>query len=274
MREPHPVPPKRAGAVECSGCTRCWPVRDGIPRILSEGRLGSRDKAMRCVYDAFAPFHDMAVDHVLPLVQRQSARSLRASYIEHIELDGLEEERGDSDAPIRILEVGAGAGANLRLVSGALSDARVEYEYWVLDMSENMMSRAIGRSAELEGGVLAGVLGDAHYLPFEEAAFDRVFHVGGIAAYDDPQRALREMARVAKPGTPIVVVDEQLDPRGTCLFQRLAYDLLTIGAPHDGAPDDDLLPEGTEDRLVEQITSFYYCLRFRWRPPAAEAATS
>src|SRR6266446_239626 len=51
-----------------------------------------------------------------------------------------------------------------------------------------------------------------HAALLADATFDRVFHVGGINGYRDVRKALAEMARVARAGTPIVVVDEELDP--------------------------------------------------------------
>jgi ubiquinone/menaquinone biosynthesis C-methylase UbiE len=104
---------------------------------------------------------------------------------------------------------------------------------------------------------------DAHALPFPDAFFDRVFHVGGIATYRDTARALAEMARVARPRTPIVVVDEQLDARGShSLLRRLAFSAITFYDPAPHAPRECLPPTAC-DVLEEQVSAFYYCLRFR-----------
>jgi ubiquinone/menaquinone biosynthesis C-methylase UbiE len=50
--------------------------------------------------------------------------------------------------------------------------------------------------------------GEAERLPFRDAIFDVVFHVGGINFFNDRARAIREMIRVARPGTRIVIADE------------------------------------------------------------------
>jgi ubiquinone/menaquinone biosynthesis C-methylase UbiE len=115
------------------------------------------------------------------------------------------------------------------------------------------------------------VLGDAHALPFPDHAFDRVFHVGALGSMRDARRALAEMARVARPGTPIVVVDEQLDPaRDSSAYARLMFRVLTFYDPDPRCPTDSL-PEGAVDVLEEQVSRFYYCLRFRM-PPARDHA--
>ncbi|UKJ06061.1 class I SAM-dependent methyltransferase [Solitalea lacus] len=45
-------------------------------------------------------------------------------------------------------------------------------------------------------------------LPFEDEYFDVVFHCGGIYYFNDKQRAILEMTRVAKPGTKLLIVNE------------------------------------------------------------------
>ena len=50
--------------------------------------------------------------------------------------------------------------------------------------------------------------GQAGHLPFRAEVFDCVFHMGGINFFSDPDRAIREMIWVAKPGTKIVISDE------------------------------------------------------------------
>jgi ubiquinone/menaquinone biosynthesis C-methylase UbiE len=57
------------------------------------------------------------------------------------------------------------------------------------------------RSAELFHG-------EAEHLPFCDETFDVVFHVGGINFFNDRAAAIREMIRVAKPRTKLLIVDE------------------------------------------------------------------
>ena len=45
-----------------------------------------------------------------------------------------------------------------------------------------------------------------------------MLHIGGINFFDDKARALAEMARVAKPGVRVVVVDE--NERGARAYER------------------------------------------------------
>lgn len=45
-----------------------------------------------------------------------------------------------------------------------------------------------------------------------------MFHLGGINFFDDKARAIAEMVRVAKPGTRIVICDE--NERGARAFEH------------------------------------------------------
>ncbi len=48
------------------------------------------------------------------------------------------------------------------------------------------------------------IVGQAEALPFPDATFDNLFSLGAINHVNDPGTALREMARVVKPGGTIV----------------------------------------------------------------------
>src|SRR5699024_12623425 len=50
--------------------------------------------------------------------------------------------------------------------------------------------------------------GNAEVLRFQDDCFDVVFHVGGINFFNNKQAAIKEMIRVAKSGTKIIIVDE------------------------------------------------------------------
>lgn len=50
------------------------------------------------------------------------------------------------------------------------------------------------------------VLGDAEQLPFDDGSFDTVLCVNVLHLVESPVRAMREMARVLKPGGHLVVI--------------------------------------------------------------------
>jgi len=244
------------GVLRCAGCGGEFAIRDGIARFVDEAQISGLEAFMRFIYDHLAVLHDPAVDYLLPLLQSSSAESLRAGYLRRLALDALGGRRA------RILEVGVGSGANLPLLEAALP-ADADVEVWGVDLSLGMLAQCRRRLEAAHGRRVRLLHADAHALPFRDAAFDRVFHVGGIATYRDPARGLAEMARVARPGTPIVVVDEQLDPSGAhSWFHRLAFRAITFYDAEPTAPRPHLPPDATDVR-EEQVSRFYYCLTFR-----------
>jgi ubiquinone/menaquinone biosynthesis C-methylase UbiE/uncharacterized protein YbaR (Trm112 family) len=249
-----------SGRLRCSTCPHDWPVEDGLAVLIDEGRLPLPDRAMRCVYDLIAPIHDYGTFVLLPLLQGSSEASTRDGHMRRLDLAAL--ARSADGRPPRILEVGIGSGGNLPWVARDLP-ADLEVEIWGVDISRRMLAYCRQRLARDPGLAVRLLLADGHALPFPDASFDRVYNVGGIGGYGDPCRALTEMARVARPGTPIVVVDEQLDPRGDhTICQRLAFAALTAALPSVRCPTDDL-PPGVVDVVEEQVSRFYYCLTFK-----------
>ena len=102
---------------------------------------------------------------------------------------------GGLDAASRVLEIGIGTGRV------ALPLAALVRGVWGVDLSRPMMQRL---RAKQSGEPVYPLEGDAARLPFPAAAFDaavavHVFHVIG-----DWQEALRELARVLRPGAPLI----------------------------------------------------------------------
>jgi ubiquinone/menaquinone biosynthesis C-methylase UbiE len=231
-----------------------------LPRLYREEDVQGTDRLLRYLYDALPRFHNPAVTYLLPLVEFGRESTLRNGYMKRLELSAL--ARRPRSRGLRILEVGIGAGANLTLLRRDLPP-QVEAEVWGCDLSLGMLDQCRRVAARLHWPKLKLVVADAHALPFPEHSFDRVFHVGGIGAFRDPRTALAEMARVARPGTPVVVVDEQLDrARWNTLYHKLAFKVLTFYDPSPHCPREHL-PADCHDVVEEQISRFYYCLSFK-----------
>ncbi len=102
----------------------------------------------------------------------------------------------------------------LRLLDVAIGDGI--YTSWLpedwsivgVDVSTTQLAACQRRNA---GRDLRLVLGEAEDLPFRDGAFDAVLSNGGFNHFTDPEAALREMARVAKPGAPVIIADEAPD---------------------------------------------------------------
>lgn len=249
-----------AGALACAGCGARWPVEDGLARLYREELVRGSDRLLRRFYDGVPWLHDPFVRTSFPLFQVGTEDEFRDGYMPRLDLGALAPRGGGE--PVRILEIGVGCGANLPLLRRDLPPA-LPVEIWGCDLSVGMLGVLRGRLRR-EGDAEIRVLAcDAHALPFRDGTFDRVFHVGAMNSYRDPRTALAEMARVAAPGTPIVVVDEQLDrSRKHGLYRRAMFRLVTFYDDDPRCPIEDL-PEGASDVTEEQLGRFFYCLTFR-----------
>ncbi|MDC0708012.1 methyltransferase domain-containing protein [Stigmatella sp. ncwal1] len=250
------------GALTCERCNMRWPVTDGLPRLYREGQVRGTDRLMRVIYDGLPSLHDPMTFLLTPVLQATTEARLREGYLHRLELRALR-PRPDGQ-PLRLLEIGIGSGANLPLIERELPPG-LDIELWGMDLSQGMLAECRKRISKKGHRGVRLLMGDAHTLPFADHSFDRVFEIGGVGGYHNPRRALEEMARVARPDTPIVVVDEQLDPtRPHSLATRAAFRLLTFYTRDAHCPRELLPPEAT-GVLAEQITRFYYCLTFRTR---------
>jgi SAM-dependent methyltransferase len=249
------------GALACRACAARFEVRKGTAALYREAEVTGTDRLLRRVYDGLPGVHDPLVRFSFPWAVGEREQQSRSRYLQRLRLERLRDEVGAA-RPARILEIGGGTGSNVPLLRERERAGGVPLEIWAVDLSLGMLRLFEERMRFAGDGATRALLADAHALPFPAGAFDRVFHVGAVNGYRDPGAALREMARVARPGTPIVVVDERLDPAGSHgLLRRLFFKWMTIYDRDPHAPVEHLPPDATEVR-VEQLGRFFYCLTF------------
>jgi ubiquinone/menaquinone biosynthesis C-methylase UbiE len=224
---------------------RCFTLRDNIPCFVGE-TTGLNRKYQR-MYDRLAPFYDAAENLYFWMMRKEGIRGILRQAL-HV------------PAKARMLEVSVGTGANLtRLPQDA--------ELYGLDLSWGMLLRCRRKMRRLSRDVFL-CQGEAERLPFRDSSFDVVFHVGGINFFNDRARALREMIRVARPGTRIVIADEteqavQTVYERTPFVRRFFKSRETVVR----APTELVPPEMQEVRLETAFGDKMYILSFR--TPAA-----
>ena len=221
-----------------------FPVRDGIPIFLVPGETSGANQRYQAMYDRIAPFYDISTW----LYSRWKGMSVEARLREY--LDELEVKAGD-----RVLEVSVGTGRNLQFLPRSA-------QFFGLDLSRGMLKQCQRNAAKWKLDVTL-FAGTAERLPFQEEVFDVVFHFGGINYFNDKAAAIREMIRVARPGTKFVIGDEnealakkyeKLPVTGGFYSNRNQ----AISAPVD------LLPPEMQDVQVKDIAGGdLYCLSFR-----------
>ncbi len=118
----------------------------------------------------------------------EKRNALHKRLVEGIDAEEMLFEAVKEFGPKRVLEVGCGAGAMAQRVRDELGA-----EVVAIDTSERMIE--LTRQREVEAYV-----GDAQELPFGDGEFDCVFAGWVLYHVLDRERAIRECARVLRPG--------------------------------------------------------------------------
>jgi SAM-dependent methyltransferase len=117
------------------------------------------------------------------------------------------------DPAIRLLDVAIGDGAYTSWLPSGWSVVGVDVSTAQLAACQR---RNPGRDLRL-------ILGEAEDLPFSDRSFNAVLSIGGFNHFNDPEKALQEMARVALPGAPVVVSDEMPDLTERMLGHKIGW---------------------------------------------------
>jgi phosphatidylethanolamine/phosphatidyl-N-methylethanolamine N-methyltransferase len=149
-------------------------------RIVGIGRID--ESAVLDAYRRWAPVYDYTFGVVAKEGRRHAAQLINES-------EG------------RVLEVGVGTGLSL-------PDYEDHLEVVGIDLSPDMLEKARERVAE---EALTHVTGlhemDAGDLRFPDASFDTVVAMYVMTVVPEPERVMRELARVTKPGGQVMLVN-------------------------------------------------------------------
>jgi SAM-dependent methyltransferase len=150
-------------------------------------------------------------------------------------------ERTGLEPGWRVLDVGCGVGAFL-----CLTAARGVVPCGI-DASESLVAFARTRLPDADLQV-----GEMEHLPWEDASFDLVTGFNSFFFADDMVAALRQAARVAKPGAPVVVQVWGAHERCELEAMKEVARPFLPPRPPDAPPDPDLSQPGALRTLAEQ----------------------
>ena len=128
----------------------------------------------------------------------------------------------DSLAPAEgehLLEVGPGTGYYSLTVAERLGSGTLE----LFDLQQEMLDHVTRRAAGAGLTNLVPTQGDATALPYPDGSFDGAYLTVVLGEIPDQDGAVRELARVLRPGGRLVVGEIVLDPhfvRGSVLRAR------------------------------------------------------
>jgi ubiquinone/menaquinone biosynthesis C-methylase UbiE len=109
----------------------------------------------------------------------------------------------------RILEIGPGTGYySLRVAERLGPEGPLE----ILDIQHEMLAHTTRAARERGLENVVATEGDARSLPYEDGQFDAAYLVTVLGEIPDQQAAIRELARVVRPGGRVIVGELFGDP--------------------------------------------------------------
>jgi len=106
----------------------------------------------------------------------------------------------------KVLEVSAGTGKDSEIIASRLNN---NGGLWLLDISPDMLAYNMLRLKDVEIPT-EFVVASACALPFINNYFDALYCFAGIGHFPDLPKALKEMARVVKPGGKVVFSEKHV----------------------------------------------------------------
>jgi ubiquinone/menaquinone biosynthesis C-methylase UbiE len=234
------------GNLTCFTCQKKFPVSQGIPHFIKQEDLSGFNKTFARMYDWFSWIYSTFSKIGFIFLGTTDSRA-RREILSRLEPHG------------RVLEVSIGPGVNLPFL---LTSPEVS-EVYGLDISIGQLNRC-NSLIRRKGWSVDLFLANGEELPFRDNSFDSVFHIGGINFFNNQQKAIEEMIRVAKPGTKLIICDE--NESGAQWYEKFLPGFK--GAFHGHRTEItapvDLIPPAMHDLKLDDIwNSFMYCLEFR-----------
>lgn len=196
------------GSESCPRCGRPHPMVDGILHAI--GPLTGSNRIAAEFYDGpgwrrFRPLERLF------LTFHGGQAGARRSILRHLPSPPVSRPR--------VLEVGIGDGENLPLLPR-------DWSLYGVDIARTQLAACRDRFPAMWGRL---AWAEAEALPFPDGTFDAVYSVGGFNYFRDPEAALREMRRVARPGSTVVVADEIPGLRRFALGHLIGFPILDLG---------------------------------------------
>jgi ubiquinone/menaquinone biosynthesis C-methylase UbiE len=149
-----------------------------------------------------------------------------------------------------VLDIGAGAGVNLKYL-----DPSIRYTAVEPNVHMHRHIREAAERAGIEAVVLAGI---AESLPFDDSSFDAVIGTLVLCSVDDVRAALDEIRRVLRPGGRFVFLEHVAARPGTLLRRmqrviRRPWGCIADGCRPDRETDRLILESGFGDVEIERF---------------------
>lgn len=147
--------------------------------------------------------------------------------------------RGDT------LEIAIGTGRNLPYYADDVRLTGIDISPAMLALAQERAQR-LGRQVELR-------VGDAQALAFPDSSFDTVLSTLSLCTIPDAERAVREAARVLRPGGRLVLLEHVRSPLFPVWYVQRLLEPLTLRLEHDHLLREPLEYVQAAGLVVEQM---------------------
>ncbi len=179
----------------CHNCPQIYPIREGIPDFLLEKLSQSKDPVLRRMrfIDRMAGIYETRLWYPIVLRIYGGVHSPSFSQLIRTVSEKVQSTKG------RVLDIACGPGTYGRRIA---SPSR---EVFGIDVSMGMLRQGAAYIAKEGNPHVHFARARVEALPFESILFDATLCCGSLHLFADTVIALREMARVMKPGAILSV---------------------------------------------------------------------
>jgi ubiquinone/menaquinone biosynthesis C-methylase UbiE len=231
-------------------CLTSDSLQSEIPVLLNPAYItGDNEKYMK-MYNWMSRGYDIVETVVGKLKYGNQVAEMRQNIMHQLEWkNGLS-----------VLYLSIGTGTDLDFISAPIDKKTLKI--FGADISMGMLKKCRDKYGKKLNISLVNCC--AEDLPFKDNSFDIVFHVGGINFFNDKERAVSEMIRVAKTGTKLLIADETNDliekQYKKSVFSKEYFQDANI----DLSAIEKLIPELMTEKKTELLwDGKFYCITFR-----------
>ena len=221
-----------------------------IPNLINKEFLKDDNEKYMKMYDRWSYYYDFAETILMKFMCGNQVNRMRQEM-----MDKLEWKDNAS-----VLYVSIGTGRDLEFLPGSIDKRSLTV--CGVDISLGMLKKCKRKFGKRLNLSLLNCC--AEDLPFKDNSFDIVFNVGAINFFNDKQKAIDEMIRVAKNGTKLLIADETNSliekQYKKSSFTKKYYNDKTI----DLNETEKLIPLTVKEMKTDILwNGKFYCITFR-----------
>jgi ubiquinone/menaquinone biosynthesis C-methylase UbiE/uncharacterized protein YbaR (Trm112 family) len=199
------------GVLRCPTCSQAYSIWEGIPDFIREELSQSKDPELRRMrfIERMARIYETRLWYPIVLNIFGGFHSLSLA-----QLIGTVSQKVQS-AQGRVLDIACGPGTYGRRI------ASPSKEVFGIDVSMRMLRQGAAYTAKEGISNMHFARARVESLPFADGLFDATLCCGSLHLFADTVTALREMARVMRPGAILVVFTFTAGHAGILKFRRV-----------------------------------------------------